>query len=209
MSHLSSSTVPDGPFRWSIRNISVLVGIISLCNGLALVAGFYWFRPDNQENGLPELLAASASSSDTMAVATGPISQDAEGVFFLDFNTGDLQCLVYYPRYGAFGAHYYANVLPQLGGGGKNSKYIMVTGEAIPSQLSSNTAPGASLVYITDVTTGLFAAYAVPWNRTAESSGRMQSGPLVYVGGGPIRNYQLRDPRKNKPAKNIEPKKKK
>lgn len=156
-------------------------------------------------NELPQLMAASAASSDSMAVATGPISNDAEGIFFLDFITGDLQCLVYYPRSGAFGARYFGNVLPQLGAAGKNSKYLLVTGQAVTTATSGGPRPGASLVYVTDVNTGMFAAYAVPWDRSAESSNRMQSGPLVYVGGGPIRNYQLRDVKQNQPAAIVDP----
>ncbi|MCA9133988.1 MAG: hypothetical protein KDA45_12565, partial [Planctomycetales bacterium] len=124
----------------------------------------------------------------------------AEGIFFLDFITGDLQCLVYYPRAGGFGARYFANVLPQLGGGGKNSKYLMVTGQAVVNASSGGARPGASLVYVTDTTTGMFAAYAVPWDQSAESGGRAQSGPLIPVAGGPVRNFQLNDPGQNQPA---------
>ncbi len=143
-----------------------------------------------------------------MAVATGQISDDAEEIFFLDFNTGDLQCLVYYPRVRAFGARFYINVLPQLGGGGRNSQYLLVTGQAVSKGTSGTTRPGGSLVYVTDVTKGTFAAYAVPWDTTAESSGRVQSMPLVPVGGGSIRNYQLQNQGANQPAAIVDPNKK-
>ncbi len=178
-----------------------------VCGCSAIGLG-YWVGRHEATPSIPQLQAASAASSDIMAVATGPIGKDAEGIFFLDFITGDLQCLVYYPRAGGFGAHYYGNVLPHLGGGGKNSKYLMVTGQAIVTGSTGGARPGASLVYVTDTTTGLFAAYAVPWNQTAETSGNVQSGGLVYAGGGPIRNYQLRDPAKNQPAGIVDPNKK-
>lgn len=178
-----------------------------MCSCIALLAGF-WLGTSRTANPLPQLQASSAASSDSMAVATGPISEDAEGIFFLDFNTGDLQCLVYYPRVGSFGARYFGNVLPQLGGGGRNSQYLMVTGQAVTRGSSGNTRPAASLVYVTDVTNGTFAAYAVPWDRTAESSNRAQTGQLIPVGGGPIRNYQLQDPRANQPAAIVDPNKK-
>jgi hypothetical protein len=139
-----------------------------------------------------------------MAVATGQISNDAEGVFFLDFLTGDLQCLVYYPRNGTFGARFVANVAPQLGASGKNSQYIMVTGFARTNATAGGARPGQSLVYVTDSSRGVFAAYAVPWDRTAEASGRVQSGPMIYVGGGPIRNFQLQ-PAQQKPAGIVDP----
>lgn len=183
----------------------VFAACFSCC--VALTAGF-WLgssRNESVSQALPEMLASSATSSDSMAIATGPISQDAEGIFFLDFNTGDLQCLVYYPRLGGFGARYFGNVSPQLGGGGKNAEYLMVTGQAVVQSSTGSTRPGASLVYITNVTTGMFAAYAVPWDRNAESSGRTQTGPLIYVGGGPIRNYQLQNPGNNQPAAIIDP----
>lgn len=142
-----------------------------------------------------------------MAVATGQVGRDSDGIFFLDFVTGDLQCLVFYPRSGAFGAHYVTNVAQNLGAG-QNAKYLMLTGQAIPQSATAGARPGASLVYVTNTTTGMFAAYAVPWNPTAESSGRVQAGALVYAGGGSIRNYQLPDPANNKPAAVVDPKKK-
>ncbi|MFN3189661.1 MAG: hypothetical protein ACE361_03975 [Aureliella sp.] len=166
---------------------TIIVTCFLTCS--AVGAGFWLGQNDRQE--LSPILAATASASDTMAVATGPVTDDAEGIFFLDFLTGDLQCLVYYPRTGTFGARFVANITPQFGGGGKNSQYIMVTGAAVTNITAGGARPGASLVYVTDAAKGIFAAYAVPWDRTAESAGRPQSGRLVYAGGGPIRNFQV------------------
>ena len=134
------------------------------------------------------MMAASATATDTMAVATGPISSDVEGIFFLDFLTGRLQCLVYYPRTGSFGARFAVDVAPHLGSS-KNSKFLMVTGQSIVQSAASNVHPAASLVYVTDTTTGYFAAFAVPWNRSLETSTRPQAGAMSYVGGGQIRDF--------------------
>jgi hypothetical protein len=191
-----------------MKNNLLLLVAGSLCGCVALAAGFWFGRQPSPPAQLPPMLASAATVCDTMAIATGPMGRDSEGVFFLDFITGDLQCLVYYPRAGGFGAHYFGNVLPHLGGGGKNSKYLMVTGQAVVPSSSGGARPGASLVYVTDTTTGMFAAYAVPWDPTAETSGRVQTGAVVYVGGGPIRNFQLRDPGQNKPAAVVDPNKK-
>lgn len=169
----------------------------------AAVGGGFWLGSSRNSHPLPLLNAATAASSSTMAVATGQISDNAEGIFFLDFITGDLQCLVYYPQMGTFGARYYTNVLQQLPGTGRNSQFLLVTGTSISIGSSGGPRPGNSLVYVTDATSGMFAAYAVPWDRTAESGRRLQSGPLVFAGGGPIRNFQLRDnpaPAANQPA---------
>lgn len=183
----------------------VLVFAVATLSCTAMGVGFFLGGRTQTPAVLPPISAATAAASDTLAVATGPISDNAEGVFFLDFLTGDLQCLVYYPRSGAFGARFVGNVRLNLGGGGKNAKYLLVTGQAITSATSGGARPGNSLVYVTDVNSGLFAAYAVPWERSSEAANRAQSGALVYVGGGPIRNYQLRDPRQNQPAAIVDP----
>ncbi len=214
--HLSPTPLsPPGPRVFSVRWFSLGVAVLTaacLASGCALWLG--WQLGSQSQPALiaaapalPQLHASASAIGDSMAIATGAVSEDSEGIFFLDFNTGDLQCMVFYPRAGAFGAHYFANVLPALGGGGKNSKYLMVTGQAVVRAGSANTRPAASLVYITDVTNGTFAAYAVPWDRTAESAGRPQSGPLILVSTGSVRNYRLPDPNNRQPAGIVDPNK--
>lgn len=171
-------------------------GAASILALLTCASVGYWHGRNERQppwSGLDLSQVSSTAMGSNMAVATGPVSDEADGVFFLDFLTGDLQCLVYYPRLGAFGARYYTNVQSQLPGSGKNAQYLMVTGNASPSRASSNLRPANCLIYITDVNSGMFAAYAVPWSKTAESSAQAQGGPLVFVGGGPIRNYQVPD----------------
>ena len=80
---------------------------------------------------LPDkLLHASAThGSDEFAIATGAVSEDTEGIFFLDFLTGELSCFVLYPRQGVFGGQFKINVVDHLGiQRGKNPKYVIVTG---------------------------------------------------------------------------------
>lgn len=190
-----------------VRSVPLMLAFVAAgaaaVGGLLLAAGF-WLGTSQRPEPLPPIFAAAATASDSMAMATGLVSKDAEGVFFLDFITGDLQCLVYYPRSGAFGARYYANVTQQLGGG-KNSKYLLVTGTATPPSAAGTVRPGASLVYVTDVTSGRFVAYVVPFDNTLESRRQAQSGLLVPVATGPIRNFELRDPAQNQPAAIIDP----
>ena len=175
------------------------LGMLALL--LATATGYWLGSQERRQVSLLDLQPIAASATGTnMAVATGQVSEEAEGVFFLDFLTGDLQCLVYYPRSGAFGARYYTNVHAQMPTQGKNGEYLMVTGAALSTRTSSNVRPANCLVYVTDVSSGTFAAYAVPWNKSAESSSQAQGGPLIFVGGGPIRNFQLADvPKKAAP----------
>lgn len=170
--------------------------------GGALVLSTVWvMRPSTSESSLlsrlkqeglagqlpVELLQAAAThGSANLAVATGPVSEEAEGVFFLDYLTGDLQCWVYYPRTGSFSGKFSANVRGQLPSG-KNPEYLMATGAIAPGPTTTNTRQGGSLLYVVDVNEGVFAAYAVPWNRSTEAALTPQSGALVPVAGGQIR----------------------
>ncbi len=55
---------------------------------------------------LPLINATAAVSSEKYSMATGDISDDAEGLFVLDNNSGLLQCSVIYPRSGQFLARF-------------------------------------------------------------------------------------------------------
>ena len=75
------------------------------------------------------LLASATHGSEKFAMATGQVSDDSEGVFFLDYLTGELQCWVVYARTGKFGGLFKGNVLRDLKSGrGKEPKFLMVTG---------------------------------------------------------------------------------
>jgi hypothetical protein len=135
----------------------------------------------------PEILRATATHGGVnLAVATGRVSEEADGIFFLDYITGHLQCWVYYPRIQKFGAKFETNITRELPAT-KNAEYLLVTGEAMPGATASNARPGGCLVYVVDVKSGLCAAYAVPWTRAAETSGQTQNGPLLFVDGGVYR----------------------
>ncbi len=190
---------------WRNRDLrcGALIGALGMLLLFVAAGTGYWLgRVERSPYSLLDLKQVStAASGQNMAVATGAVSEEAEGVFFLDYLTGDLQCLVYYPRSGAFGARYYTNVQQQMPSSGKGAQYLMVTGSAVSTRTSSNVKPGNCLVYVTDVNSGTFAAYTVPWSKTAESSSQAQLGALVFVGGGPIRNYQVSDQAKKPAAK--------
>ncbi len=191
---MNRSTASSAANTLRISMLAFLSGTIcTAIIGGSLVSGYVLGLSGWGHSQIETLQAATSATGANMAVATGSVSDEAEGIFFLDFLTGDLQCLVYYPRTGAFGARFYTNVLSQLPGAGKNSQYLLVTGVATSGRAGIGGAkPGNSLVYVTDTGSGNFAAYSVPWDRTAEGSARPQSGPLLFVGGGPVRNYQIR-----------------
>lgn len=163
---------------------------------VAIVAGIgFWLGSSRTEpasvaglSGLPKELFASATHGGTnVVVSTGRISDEAEGVFFLDSTTGTLQCWVFYPRMQTFGAKFETNVTAQLQSG-RNAEYLMVTGEMINMPTTNNFRPANCMVYVVDVKLGQFAAYTIPWVRAAEAAGQPQAGQFVFVGGGQFRN---------------------
>lgn len=178
-----------------MKNRSLIAGIgIGLLFGISMVIGTVIGMKSSEQvstfdlDGLV-LKAAASDSSDNFSVATGAISDQAEGAFFLDALTGDLQCIVPYARTGQFGGIFKTNVFNDLQvQRTKKPRLLMVTGE---SQFIGNPRPGNCLVYIIDATTGNFATYYVPWNRQLESTGRPQTGVLVKMYAGQARNITL------------------
>ena len=149
------------------------------------VAG--WMRPVGPVQALTSL------ANDSFAVCTVPVEGTHEGVFILDFETGDLSGAVLNPATSRFGVSYKHNVLADLGfkpGQVKNPKFLLVSGVADLRQTPVPVAP--SVLYVTDATTGATAVYGIPWNAQ-----QAQAGPVVAKllpldiakprGGGPAR----------------------
>ena len=140
-----------------------------------------------------ELQATATHGGATMVIATGPIDDGIEGLFVLDFITGELQCSVLNPRNGQLGGMYKHNVVTDLGvaEGNKQPKYLMVTGIANFRVGGGNVRPAKSVVYVADGNTGRYAAYMLPWNRQAAQFNFAQVNPFVLLGKGTARNVQL------------------
>lgn len=148
--------------------------------------------PPGWPQGLP-LHASTAATSETMAMATGRIDDQVEGLYTLDFLTGDLNCFVLSPRLGKFVGWFKINVTTQLPvERGKKPQYVLATGNWEPVGGSTNQRPANSVVYVADANTGMFAAYTFPWAKGAASANVAQSTPMVYLDGNKARNIVLR-----------------
>lgn len=133
----------------------------------------------------PGILDASAAvSSDRFSIATGMVSDEAEGFFVLDHSTGILQCRVFSPRSESFAAAFTANIGDSLGAGGKGGSFLMVTGTADMTRGRRGTQLAPTLVYVLNTATGNYAAFAVPFDRQAVATGRPQGGVLLPMGIG-------------------------
>lgn len=142
------------------------------------------------------LNATASHSGETFAMATGPVDTDVEGLFTLDFLTGQLQGRVIYPhRQGQFGGLFTYNVIADLGvQAGKKPDYVMVTGQANFTRGAAANTPAGCVIYVADANTGNFAAYTIMFNRTAYRAGAPQQGTFTLLGVGKAREIAVRDP---------------
>ena len=125
------------------------------------------------------LHAVATDRYDTFAIATGPVDDEVEAVFFLDFLTGDLRAAVM-NQWGKFTAFYECNIQKDLGvEPGKNPRYLMVTGINDIQRGAARMRPGRSIVYVAEINSGLVAAYAIPWLRESWSVGRVIKAQMI------------------------------
>lgn len=169
-----------GRATWLVAGVTM-----GLFAGIGIVATILFFnRPADRPSwpqGLP-LHASTAASSDTMAIATGRIDDDIEGLFTLDFLTGDLQCFVLNPRTGKYVGWFKTNVTIQLPvEKGKTPKYLLTTGNWAPTGFQTTQRPCGCVCYVADANTGMAQAYYFPWVKGAASTGITQSTPLLTI----------------------------
>jgi len=133
-------------------------------------------------SGLPVARAASSMSAGSFAVCTASIDMNTDGVFILDFETGDLNGGVL-NQAGKFTTSYRHNVLKDLGfkpGQVKEPKFLLVPGRvSFTGNAGNNMAQSA--LYVTDAGTGATAAYGIPWNAQQATSGKPIAAELVRL----------------------------
>lgn len=165
--------------------------------GVGMLVGALSTRHFQADAAIPaELLrGATADAGDFMAIATGPIDQGIEGVFFLDFVTGRISGGVMNPKtlapLGAFG---YDTVYRDLGipADVKNPKLLMATGMTNVKNYSGNVSLADSIVYVVDTSTGNYACYGLPWNKQALNWNAFTPSPMVLLGRGSARQATIR-----------------
>ena len=128
-------------------------------------------------------LASTAAVEDSFAICTTPVGDGMEGLFMLDFETGDISGGVLNQNTAKFTVGYRYNVLKDLGfkaGKVKNPKFLLVPGLVNFMGPQSNKL-GQSVLYVTDVATGVTAAYGVPWTAAAATAAGGPVLPLVLL----------------------------
>jgi hypothetical protein len=138
------------------------------------------------------LHAVGNATGDTFAIATGPMDEEVEAIFFLDFLTGDLRAAALNPRLGRFNAFFQFNVLQAMQiDVSKNPKFSMITG-MLGIRRGASAGWGQSVVYVAESTTGRVGAFATPWDRSAANANKPMNGALRLLDIAPFRTAAVR-----------------
>jgi hypothetical protein len=169
--------------RITISSSVLLLLVIALAASLGAVGGV--FTTLALQPGPVKEIPLYASATDTgtsVAMATGLIDADMEGVFLLDFKTGQLAAVVINSQNPKMiGGLLKANVAADLGvEAEKRPAYLMVTGLAnfnVPKVGAEQM--GKCVVYVLDQNSGNFVGYGFMWNPLAAKAAKPQEGTLV------------------------------
>jgi hypothetical protein len=138
--------------------------------------------------------ASATDRGETFAICTGSVDDDLEAIYFLDFLTGDLRALTISLRTAEFVGYYEYNVMADLPvDAGKTPKYAMVSGYARLRQNTGQLRPSYSLIYVSEGTTGMVAAYVLPWNGNLAQSVAPFNQQLRRLDVKPMRNVVVRE----------------
>lgn len=139
------------------------------------------------------LYATATHGLDKFAIATGLVDDSVEAIYFLDFLTGDLRAAVINPKTGKFNALYSRNIATDFGQANASARYLIVTGFADMPRGRANFQFAKSIVYVAEASTGVVAAYTIPWNSAFQAAGKPQTGEFVPLDVRPFRTAFVRD----------------
>ena len=161
--------------RFGYTGVGLMAGVL-----IGLAIGMLWPQTP--------LHAVATDRVDNFALATGPLDDDTEALFYLDFTSGELKATALSPIARKFFASFSANVVHDLGVDiSKNPKYLMVTGNSVFRRGGGQVQPGNAVVYVAELTSGKVAAYAVPWSQAYATAGRQIHAPLILLDVYPMR----------------------
>ncbi len=171
-----------------------LVAVACLATGVA--AGVLATRNSEPALTLPpiDVHAMATASHDNFVIATGVVEDGTEGLFFLDFLTGDLKATVVNSRGSGFNAYYQYNIANDFNTGAvQNPKYLMVTGLARDQQARGSGRMAQSILYVVEATSGQLVAYGIPYSRANQTAGKPQVGTFIPLAKASLRNEFVRD----------------
>lgn len=139
--------------------------------------------------------AVATHGNQTFAIATGPLDDRMEGVFFLDYLTGDLRGAALNFRTGRFSAFFERNIAADLGlADVRNPQFLMVTGAADFIHPPGQTRQGRTVIYVAETTSGWLGAYVMPWFASGQGTSAPFASQFVLLDRRRIRNAPVQGP---------------
>lgn len=138
----------------------------------------------------PAAHATATDRHENFAICTGSVGGGLEGVYVLDFLTGDLMAGVLSPQTGTFNAYYRRNIVADLGVvPAQGPRYLMVSGTGtVQARGAGRAAQG--ILYVAELTTGKIAAYTVPWAGNL-AGGQVVQSSFALLDVKPFRNPKM------------------
>jgi hypothetical protein len=133
------------------------------------------------------LHAVATDRSGDFAIATGPVDEMTEAVYFMDFLTGDLRAVVIGKNPAGTapvvtGIHQANAAMALKVDPSKSPRFLMVTGmNDLARGRAGNVQPSKALVWVAEVTSGRCVGFAIPFNPNLHKQGRMSSAPLYPI----------------------------
>lgn len=146
--------------------------------------------------------AVATHGQENFAICTAPMDADVEGVYLLDFLTGDLKCAVLSEQTGKFNSLFEHNVAKDLEvASGKNPKFLMVSGITELRRGANQLQPSRAIIYVAEVTSGNMAAYGIMWSPQQWKGGQPQTGQIAMLDKWKFRKAPIRGGGKGAKAK--------
>ena len=181
--HDTSNTINAATKCWLTIASLIFVGLVS---GVGAYVGTQFSTTKGGLSAI-ELHAATASSNDSLSMATGLITQEVEGLWLLDHKSGQLQCWVMSPKTGNVAGIFSSNIANDLDGSKGTPELVMTTGTFFfTGGTARNQQPANSICYVANTTNGVVAGYSVSVNRALMNRGQTQGGTLTRVCTGKL-----------------------
>lgn len=137
------------------------------------------------------LHGSTAATVEGFSICTAELEPGYEGIYYLDYQTGDLSAAFIHPRTYKFTNLYKYNILKDFADA-KTPKFMMISGSS-PMIYTQNLRPSNGIVYVVEVTSGIVCAYAAPYLTNRESNPAATNGELKLVDKGKFRSQAIRE----------------
>lgn len=138
------------------------------------------------------LHGSTAASVEGFSICSAELESGQEGIYYLDYQTGDLSGAFLHPRNYKFINLYKYNILKDFAEA-KTPKFMMISSSTPMIFPQGNIRPSVGIVYVVEITSGIACAYAAPYATNRESIPTATNEALRLVDKIKFRSLAIRD----------------